>query len=289
MPERWEREIARFNDVKPPARLRTRVGEGPHGDGAPAVPSRRQRAASAAVAILVFAGAAAFAYDAFRDDGSAAADGPAPSPQTTLELRCAPNGIEVLTPIVRTHPEGVRVNVVDAGAASDVVFGVAGRSGIVRSAGEDLASGSFVRPLFVGENFATCRADGDVELPPPAPEWARFEVVDVEPNNWTSLQLPCPSTEWVPTAGEVSAPDEADLLDSDVAMRLPQVRSSDVVEPAGYVMSPSNRTVRVVRGASVLAWFNATGPDTSATWRFSGFTCPGSQWLTPDANEGVGV
>jgi hypothetical protein len=281
MPERWEREIARFNDVKPPARLRSRVGEGPHGDGAPAPPGRVQRAAAATVAIVVFIAAAALTYEAFNDRAPGTADMPNPLPQSTLELRCTPDGMEVLTPIVRTHPEGVRVNVVDAGQASDVIFGITGHSGIIESAGDDLASGSFVRPLFVGQNFAACRADRDIETVPPAAGWAPFQVVDPAPSNWASLQLPCPSPDWVAITGEVSAPNEADLLDSDLAMRLPQVRSSDVVEPAGYVMSPSNRSVRVVRGDSVLAWFNTAGPDASATWHLSGFTCPASEWLAP--------
>jgi hypothetical protein len=283
MPERWERQIARLHTVAPPAGLRARVDRGSSGDGVPPGPEPRQRIVAAVVATLVFAVAAGFAYDAFRGDPSAPLDDqPSPRPVVladTLQLRCTAGGTEILTPNVRTHEDGVHVEVVEAGAAGDVVFAIAGSSWVTGRAGDDLATGSFVRGLFVGSNSVVCTGTDEGAAPPPTAGWATFEVVDDGRDDWTSVQLPCPPNAWEPINAHIAAPQEADLLDSDVVMRLSEIQPNDTVELAGYVMSPLNRTVRVVRDGVVIAWFEVRGPDLAAGWDVRGATCPGSSWF----------
>lgn len=75
MPERWERELEKLNDVDAPVSTRARIAEGSHGEGVPPPPGRSQRVVAGVVAFAVFGGALAFALGAFRDgDGTTVVD-----------------------------------------------------------------------------------------------------------------------------------------------------------------------------------------------------------------------
>ncbi len=68
MPERWERELEKLNDVDAPASTRSRIAEGPRGEGVPPSPGRSQRIVAGVVAFVVFGGAVALAYGGFGSD-----------------------------------------------------------------------------------------------------------------------------------------------------------------------------------------------------------------------------
>jgi PASTA domain len=68
MPERWERELVRLNEVDAPVSTRSQIDEGPHGEGVPPPPGRSQRIVAGVVAFAVFGGAAALAYGGFGSD-----------------------------------------------------------------------------------------------------------------------------------------------------------------------------------------------------------------------------
>ncbi len=65
MPQQWERELQKVNSLRVPTSTRGRIGAGPRGDGMPPSPGRTQRLLAGAVALAVFAGALAFAVNAF--------------------------------------------------------------------------------------------------------------------------------------------------------------------------------------------------------------------------------
>lgn len=70
MPQRWERELQRLNDVSAPAAIGRKVEEGPAGDGLPPDPGRRQRITAGVVAVVVFVAALAFVLPALRGHSS---------------------------------------------------------------------------------------------------------------------------------------------------------------------------------------------------------------------------
>lgn len=78
MPERWERQLDRWATVKAPQTLQRRVNEGPHGDGMPPTPNRRQRLMAGTVALAVFAAAAVLVWSAFSDRSAGGALHPMP-------------------------------------------------------------------------------------------------------------------------------------------------------------------------------------------------------------------
>jgi hypothetical protein len=69
MPERWERELEKLNELDAPVSTRSRIDEGPHGEGVPPPPGRSQRIVAGVVAFAVFGGALAFALGAFGSNG----------------------------------------------------------------------------------------------------------------------------------------------------------------------------------------------------------------------------
>jgi hypothetical protein len=67
MPERWERELRRLNEVDAPvSEIRSRGDEPPRGDGGSGLPPTRQRVVAGVVAFGVFIAAASFGWLALR-------------------------------------------------------------------------------------------------------------------------------------------------------------------------------------------------------------------------------
>ena len=90
--ERWERELERLRNVEAPgAKLRTRVDDGPQGDGMPPTPGRGQRIAAAIVAFAVFGGALALAGGALDGDETSPPLGTA-GPEAVLLLSATADG-----------------------------------------------------------------------------------------------------------------------------------------------------------------------------------------------------
>ena len=67
MPERWDRELGKLADLDTPATMRSRISEGPRGEGVPPLPGRGQRIVAGIVAFVVFGGAMALALGALGD------------------------------------------------------------------------------------------------------------------------------------------------------------------------------------------------------------------------------
>ncbi len=92
MPQRWERELRRLNEVDAPVgKIRSRAGEPPHGDAGSGLPPTRQRVVAGVVAFGVFFAAASFGWLALRPTRGAdvGADGLEPS-RLVLTARADP-------------------------------------------------------------------------------------------------------------------------------------------------------------------------------------------------------
>ena len=90
MPERWEHELDKLREVRPPSGLRERVEGGPRSDGSPALPGRRQRLVAAVVALTVFVAAGVLVVRAFggnERDGTIVGSGtPTASPSVVGDV-----------------------------------------------------------------------------------------------------------------------------------------------------------------------------------------------------------
>lgn len=69
MPERWEHELRKLDEVEMPDGIRARAEQGPRGEG---LPPARQRIVAATVAFAMFLGAGVFAWQALRPTGGRA-------------------------------------------------------------------------------------------------------------------------------------------------------------------------------------------------------------------------
>lgn len=109
MPERWAHELQKWGRVRAPQRIRTRIEEGPRGEGMPPLPGRGQRALAGVLALTVFGAAGWLVLRAFA------------SPPDVPP-------ISVVPPVVPPGTLGVRIDPPTSGPWPSAVFVIDGRT-----------------------------------------------------------------------------------------------------------------------------------------------------------------
>jgi hypothetical protein len=93
MAQRWEREIEKLGTLTAPRSTPARIAEGPHGDGMPPAPRRRERIAAMVVAFALFGAAAAFVLSAFQRE-TPSTPAAAPDPSATVSAAASPISLD---------------------------------------------------------------------------------------------------------------------------------------------------------------------------------------------------
>ena len=153
MPERWERELRKLGGLETPASTRSRIDEGPRGEGIPPAPGRGQRIVAGVVAFAVFGGAMALALGAF-DRGRAPTVGQPPPDAVVVTLQSATVG-----PTATMELDGVTVEGYGSSTCWEQRPGTTGCVDVVE-------------PSFTGDDLVPIEAGRDLAIEGDADSWS---------------------------------------------------------------------------------------------------------------------
>jgi hypothetical protein len=274
MPEEWEVEVRRLREIKAPASLDHRVAEGPRGD----LPEpRSRRIVAAIVALGLFAAASGGLWFAFRPTSPGRVAGDTSAVEDVLVVTCAEEGApQISTPVVGTHPNGIHVLVHGAPNTIALVVRSNSRPGWTWSSGSAGIDDEFVMDATPGLAFARCSSGEPVSTPDPGaprqPDESTFTILD-SAGYWTSTELTC-DFDPAPTHYGDDTHIEGEPIEAAVRRMVPGVRSTDIVERAGYPeVSGHRQEIRIVRDGEIVAWASGFGRE---SWALDVVACAGS-------------
>lgn len=207
---------------------------------------------------------------------SPSVDSPAAT-SDVLRVRCGPEGIDVLTPIVTAQADGLHVVPIDVPPGWSMAVTSSGDENVVMLSGSDGVDNSFVRPLPPGDAVVMCGVRGILDSEPERFQDSGVPFRLVDPSGYFMPYGPqCNDSDLVPFYRRM------DGVDSDAADRIrndiPGVRALDIVERAGYRVDNGGRYWwRVVREGSVVAGLQV-GPQGGGV--IHGWVC-GSSGIDP--------
>lgn len=208
---------------------------------------------------------------------------PAGDVSDVLRISCAGDGTQVLTPVVRAGPDGVRVELLDA----DISGAVARPTGLLRMEWY-LQEGVSPVQLPVGEVALQCGEGTSYRSADFVPE-AMATIVDPG-GSFVRFALDCPIDEQVRLRTPGISPDgdrsDAPSAVEAVMKRLEGILPTDVVETAGYPEGDwSWPWVRIVRDGRIVAWAGVDGRE-GWSYRLNHATsCAGTEIGTPETSQ----
>jgi hypothetical protein len=277
MPERWERELGKLNGVElEEDAVRERVERGPSVNREP----HRSRLVAGFVATTITIAAIAFLWRTIPDKEGHSIGGSAdaPAPADGLRIRCGPDGIEVLTPVVAPQADGLHIVPVDVPVGWTIGVTSSGDEGTYLS-GSDRVDDPFVRPLAPGEAVVMCWPSevlSGADLDGLQDAGVPFRLVDPS-GYFTPYNPDCEDSERLFLNRRADGVDPQDAAER-IRDELPGVRPLDVVERAGYPDFGHQYMWRIVREGAIIAGL-MVGPQGGGA--ITGWVC-GSSGIDPD-------
>jgi len=203
-----------------------------------------------------------------------------PAAADVLLVTCGPDRPpEISTPVVRTHPDGIHIQVRGAPDTEALVVRSSSRPGWAWSSGSNGIEDEVVMAVTPGEAYATCFSGGPIAAPSPGAAQQDYEgsFTIVNPDGyWISTELTC-AFDPDPHNVEAEVASASETIEAAARRIIPGINDSDVAEAAGYRNAPGNREeIRVVRDGEVVAWANGFA-FRGETWSLEVTACQGSE------------
>jgi hypothetical protein len=174
---------------------------------------------------------------------------------STAVAECDGTTIRLLTPIVRSSPDGVHIVIDNRSSVPLTLWVRTGANAAPKGRAEVLSPLGTAWQIPPGEAVISCKGESDAQ--------AVLEIADPE-GLWRPFELPCPDRVGFMSRYHMGDGDPTDPVDQARSYFAEFLKKGDIVERAGYPEA-ARPIVRIVRSDEIMAMMEFV-PDSNHGW-----------------------